>query len=110
SLGGYVGIETYLRRPEAFGAWGSVQGALGGYRIPEYVEKLRAVEQRLGPRPIHLETSTFDDFVDTNRAFAKALTDAGIRCELRVGQGPHDQPFLREAGSLEMLLWHDRLG
>jgi hypothetical protein len=27
---------------------------------------------------------------------------------LRVLPGPHDQPWLREAGTIEMLHWHDR--
>jgi len=26
----------------------------------------------------------------------------------RLAIGPHDQPFLRGPGSLEMLVWHDR--
>ena len=110
SLGGYVGLEVFLRRPELFGAWGSVQGALGGFRVPGYADKLAAIVARLGPRPLHLETSSDDPFHDVNLDLSKALRARSIPHELLVGSGPHNQPWLCEAGTLEMLLWHDRLG
>ena len=81
----------------------------GAHRLPHYVERLKEIFARLGTRPIHLETSSQDPFLDVNRAFHKALGAAGIASTLTVGNGPHDQPWLREAGTLEMLLFHDRL-
>ena len=39
---------------------------------------------------------------------AKALGELGVDSELVVIPGPHNQPWLREIGTLEMLLWHDR--
>ncbi|MBI4701219.1 MAG: hypothetical protein HY744_08690 [Deltaproteobacteria bacterium] len=109
SLGGYVGLEVFLRQTEHFGAWGSVQGAIAAQRIPGYVALVGAAFARLGPRPIHLVTSGGDPYRAVNVAFAGALRRAGIACDLVVGRGPHDQPWLREAGAIEMLLWHDRL-
>jgi len=110
SLGGYVGLEVFLRKPELFGGWGSVQGALSPGRASDYAERLAAIVARLGPRPIHLETSSEDPFRDANVALATALQRKGVPHELLVGSGPHNQPWLREAGTIEMLLWHDRLG
>ena len=109
SLGGFVGLEVFLRKPELFGAWGSVQGALGGGRTARYARQIQELIARLGPRPIHLETSSGDDFHDANVELSKALTKLAVPHELLVGSGPHNQPWLREAGTLEMLLWHDRL-
>jgi len=109
SLGGNVGIEVFLRKPEHFGAWGSVQGAFGSARLTSYAERLAAIVARLGARPIHLETSTDDSFREVNLGLSRALAARGVPHELRVGRGPHAQPWLREAGTLEMLLWHDRL-
>ena len=108
SLGGYVGIEVFLRKPEAFGAWGAVQAAFGAHRAPGYAERLARALSVAGARAIHLETSSGDPFKEANVALSRALEKQRIAHELRVLPGPHDQPWLREAGTIEMLLWHDR--
>jgi len=41
-------------------------------------------------------------------ALSRALHERGITHDLAVLPGPHDQPWLRETGTLEMLLWQDR--
>jgi pimeloyl-ACP methyl ester carboxylesterase len=108
SLGGYVGIEVFLRRPEAFAAVGGVQSAINVVRIGPYAEKLA---QALGKAPktsVHLETSEADPFREVNTGLAGLLTKKGLANDLVVLPGLHDQVFLREAGTLEMLLWHDR--
>jgi enterochelin esterase-like enzyme len=110
SLGGHVGIEVFLRKPEHFGAWGSVQGAFGSHRIAGYADGLAAAVARPGGRRIHLETSSDDSFRAVNVELSRALGAHGVPHELRLGRGPHSQPWLREAGTLEMLLWHERLG
>jgi hypothetical protein len=107
SLGGYIGIEVFLRKAASFGAWGGVQTAIGAHRAPGYAERLaRALAG--APRRIHIETSEGDPFRDANVALSTALTKRGVPNDLRVLPGPHDQPWLREAGTIEMLLWHDR--
>ena len=60
--------------------------------------------------PRYFLTSSADPFLAGNQALAAALRKKGVACDLRVLPGPHDQPWLREAGTIEMLLWHDRRG
>jgi iron(III)-salmochelin esterase len=109
SLGGYVGIEVLLRKPDHFGAWGTVQGAFGGGRAVHYAERLADLQAQHGKRRIHVETSTDDTFRDDNEALARELTKRGVDHDFTMPPGPHNQPFLRDSGTVEMLLWHDRL-
>ncbi len=108
SLGGYVGIEVFLRRPEAFAAWGAVQGAVNAVRLAPYADKLAAVLGKAPRTSVHLETSEADPFRQVNTALSALLTQKGVANDFLVLPGLHDQVFLREAGTLEMLLWHDR--
>lgn len=107
SLGGFVGLEVFLRRPEVFGAWGGVQAAFGAHRAPGFADRLARAITAAGPRDLHLLTSEGDPFRDSNAQLARSLRDKGLPCAHRILPGPHDQPWLREAGTLEMLLWHD---
>jgi enterochelin esterase-like enzyme len=109
SLGGYIGIEVFLRKPKHFGAWGTVQGALGAHRVPGYAKELAALIKDHGARPIHIETSTSDTFRDVNEQFARELKRLGVPYDFAMPPGPHNQPFLQDSGTLEMLLWFDRL-
>jgi hypothetical protein len=61
-----------------------------------------------GPRPIRLGTSGADPYKAANQAMSKKLTELGVPNELSVPPGPHNQPWLKEVGTLDMLLWHDR--
>ena len=114
SMGGPIAFEVAIRRPQAFGACGGVQSAFGLPRAEVFASRLAAAVPsfaRLGPAAgaaIHVETSALDPFHDANLALARSLTTKGIPNDLLDLPGPHDQPWLREAGTLEMLLWHDR--
>lgn len=108
SLGGFVGIEVFLRRPELFGAFGGVQSAISAHRAPAYADRLARAIAAAGPRDLHLLTSKGDPFHGANAALAAQLAKRSIPHTLRVLPGPHDQPWLREAGTIEMLLFHDR--
>lgn len=108
SMGGYVGLEVFLRRPDVFGAWGGVQSAFGSQRAAGYADRLAKVVKKT-PRPLHLETSEQDPFREANQLLSAELKKRGVQHRLDVLPGPHDQPWLREAGTIEMLLWHDRL-
>jgi enterochelin esterase-like enzyme len=108
SLGGFVGLEVFLRKPELFGAWGGVQSALGESAAPSFATRLAAALEKAGQRRLHIETSTGDPFRKANVALSRELEKKGISHDRAVLPGPHDQPFLREAGTLEMLLWHHR--
>jgi len=106
SLGGYTGIEVFLRKPDVFGAWGCVQGAFGAARVAGYADRLAAVYQK-SPRDFHLETSKGDPYHDVTLSLADALIQRGVPNSLLVYPGPHDQPWLRESGIIGMLRWHD---
>ncbi len=108
SLGGFVATEVFLRSPQTFGALGTVQAAIGKHRAAPYAERLANVIKRVGPRAIHIETSSADPFREANEALAGELTKRLVTHETIVLPGPHDQPWLREVGTLEMLRWHDR--
>ena len=108
SLGGFGGLEVFLRRPEAFGAWGGVPSAFGEHRAASLADRIDRALAAVGPRPLHVETSTGDPFHDANVRLAADLERRGVARELRVAPGPHDQPWLREVGTIELLLWHDR--
>ena len=108
SLGGFIGLEVFLRRPAMFAAWGGVQSALGEGAAPSIASRLTSALAKAGPRRLHIETSTGDAFYRANLALSRELKKNGTPHDLAVLPGPHDQPFLREAGTLEMLLWHDR--
>jgi hypothetical protein len=108
SLGGYVGIEVFLRKPHLFGTFGMVQGAFGAARAHGYADRLARTLDRAGPRPLHLESSSEDPFRRANEMLSKRLAEIGIPHTLRIPPGPHNQPWLREIGTAEMLLWHDR--
>jgi enterochelin esterase-like enzyme len=108
SLGGYIGLEVFLRRPDLFGAWGGVQPALGMHRVAGFADRIAAAMAKVGPRALHLLTSEADPFRDQNVSLAKALKKKSIPVDMAILPGPHDQPWLREAGTIEMLLWHDR--
>ncbi|HEU4539352.1 MAG TPA: hypothetical protein VFS00_34775 [Polyangiaceae bacterium] len=104
SLGGFVALEVALRRPGPWATVGVVQPAIGEAQAPRYAEGLAA-----GPRrPVHVESSRGDPFLGASRRLAAELSKRSVPCDLSISPGPHDQPFLREVGSLEMLLWHDR--
>ncbi len=108
SLGGYVGAEVFVRKPELFGSFGGVQSAFGVGSAARYAERIARAIEIAGPRPIHVETSTEDPFRRANELLSKRLSALGVPNELVVPPGPHNQPWLKEVGSLEMLLWHDR--
>ena len=110
SLGGYLSLEVFLKKPRLFGALGAVQGAIGASAAPRYAERLaKAVH---GDEPmataIRLGTSTGDPYRKPNERLSRELSERGVENTLEVFPGPHDQPWLREIGTLGMLLWHDR--
>lgn len=108
SMGGAVALEVFARRPEVFGGVGLVQGAVSAWSAPRHAAALAKAIDAAGPRDVHLLTSEEDPFLAGHRALAKELEAKKIRHELRVLPGPHDQPWLRDAGSIEMLLYQDR--
>lgn len=105
SLGGYVSLEIFLRKPELFGVVGTMQGAFGKQLAEVYARRIAEVCAKSGPRAVHVTTTSFDPFREASELFAKRLAERGVPATLSVPEGPHDQTFLREAGSIETLLF-----
>ena len=108
SLGGYVGLEILLGRPALFSSFGVVQPAIGRASASRYAERLAAAIARAHPLSIHIETSSRDPYREPSKLLSERLSALGVPNQFRSSDGPHDQPWLREVGTLEMLLWHDR--
>jgi len=108
SLGGYVALEVFLRKPQLFSALGCVQAALSRAAVEHYAQRLSELPALERARAIQFVTSSFDPFRDANLLLAKRLSQRSISATLANPTGPHDQPFLREVGTLEMLLFQAR--
>ncbi len=108
SLGGYVSLEVFLRKAQLFGAVGGMQAAFSQALAEVYARRLAELTAQLGPRAIHLTTTSFDPFRDATLRLSKRLAERGVPATLTLGEGPHDQRYLREAGTLEMLLFQAR--
>jgi pimeloyl-ACP methyl ester carboxylesterase len=105
SLGGYVSLEMLARLPTVFGAWAGVQTAIGTWAATGYADKIA----RSAPIPMLLLTSTQDQWRSSSEALAAAFDAKKIVKTYRVIPGPHDQAWLREAGTIEALHWLDRI-
>ena len=55
-----------------------------------------------------LVTSSFDPFRDATLRLAKHLSERAVSATSMNPTGPHDQRFLREVATLEMLLFQAR--
>lgn len=106
SMGGWMALEMFLRKPHLFSTLGLVQAAFGAFRAPGFAERLAATFSRVGQTPIHIETSSQDAFREGNEALARELSRRGVEVTLDIPRGPHNQPFLRQIGTLLMLRWH----
>jgi enterochelin esterase-like enzyme len=109
SLGGHFSLEVFLRRPDAFGAWGGVQTAIGEAAAARYAQRIAQAVGQTGPRELLLETSTGDPFRAGNAALAAGLARAAVRHAFVELPGPHDQKWLRSSGTERMLSWFDRI-
>ncbi len=107
SLGGYLAIEVFLRRPDVFCALGTAQGAFGPQQAARYAVGVAAATERVGPRRIEILTSSFDPYRRPNQLFYQHLSQKKQASRLRVSPGPHDQRWLNESGVIEMLLCAD---
>ncbi len=106
SLGGYVSLEVMSRIPHVFGAWGGVQSAFAAGAAPAYADKIAKDGKA---RSLLVLTSREDHFRKVSEALDAAFTAKKLPHTFRTIPGPHDQPWLQEAGTIETLLWFDRL-
>ncbi len=108
SMGGRLALLLGLGRPDLFDAVGALQPALAVDEAGFFCD-LAAAAQRERPRPLRLVTSEADAFRDAIHVLSEGLTRRGIEHRLLVTPGPHDYAWNRGPGSIEMLLWHDRV-
>jgi enterochelin esterase-like enzyme len=109
SLGGALSLRIGLTHAADFGAVGTLQAAIGDDQVPEFTELAKAARAKNPHVRLRLLTSKDDYF---KRAIGSASTSwhaAGIEHDFEEIPGPHDYPFNRGPGAIEMLLWHDRV-
>jgi hypothetical protein len=109
SLGGVVALRIGLGCPETFGAVGGIQPALGAEQTAEWSAMALAARARRPEMKLRLITSQFDYFRDPILALSRAWNAGGIAHDFADLPGPHDYVFNRGPGSIELLLWHDRV-
>ncbi len=109
SLGGYVSLEVFLPRPDAFAAVGSTQGAFGLPLADAYAARIERAFGRVGKRPVRIGTSAGDGGRKASERLVRELAKRGIDARLSLSPGPHDQRWLREVGTLDLLFDYDRV-
>lgn len=107
SLGGFLAVEVFLRKPEVFGALGLAQGAFGPNQASRYAAGVEKAVERVGPRRVEILSSSLDPYRRPNELFHQHLQRRKQASRLRVSPGPHDQRWLKESGVIEMLLSAD---
>jgi pimeloyl-ACP methyl ester carboxylesterase len=107
SLGGFLAVEVFLRKPEVFGALGLAQAAFGPNQASRYAAGVESAVERVGPRRVEILSSSFDPYRRPNELFHQHLQRRKQASRLRVSPGPHDQSWLKESGVIEMLLSAD---
>jgi len=109
SLGGVVALRIGLARPEVFGAVGGLQPAVQEGQNTEWTALAQAARARRPGLKLRLLTSHDDYFRDGILGVSQAWRAAGVTHDFADVPGPHDYIFNRGPGSIELLLWHDRV-
>jgi hypothetical protein len=109
SLGGATAMRVGLGHVETFGAVGALQPAIGEDQQQEWVELYRAARARRPGLALRITTSTEDVYERPIVHLSQALRAAGVAHDFADVPGPHDYPFNRGPGAIELLLWHDRV-
>jgi predicted esterase len=107
SLGGYIAIEVFLKKPELFCALGIAQAAFGQNQASRYAAGVEAATRRVGARRVEILTSSFDPYRRPNELFHQHLQKRKQASRLLISPGPHDQRWLKESGTIDMLLGAD---
>jgi enterochelin esterase-like enzyme len=109
SLGGAIALRVGLETSQSFGAVGTLQAAIGEDQIPELTEIAKAARIKNPDVKLRLLTSHDDYFKSAITKLSQAWRAAGIEHDFADVPGPHDYPFNRGPGAIEMLVWHDRM-
>jgi enterochelin esterase-like enzyme len=109
SLGGAIALRVGLGNADAFGAVGTLQAAIRWDQIGEFTDLARTARTKNAALKLRLLTSKDDYFRDVITKTSAAWRAAAIDHEMLEVPGPHDYPFNRGPGAIEMLAWHDRV-
>jgi enterochelin esterase-like enzyme len=109
SLGGAQSLRIGLTHADRFGAVGTLQAAIDEGQVQEMTELAKAARAKNPDLKLRLLTSKDDFFKRAIRLTSQAWKQAGIEHDFEEVPGPHDYPFNRGPGAIEMLLWHDRV-
>lgn len=109
SFGGRIALMVGFRWAERFGSVASTQAGCLPAEAPGLAALAANARERNPGLKIRLLTSTGDGFRRANREISQALSRAGVDHQLLVIEGPHNYQFNRGPGSLEMLIYHDRV-
>ncbi|MCA9640113.1 MAG: hypothetical protein KC492_05435 [Myxococcales bacterium] len=104
SMGGQVALEVMLRRPDLFTACMPIQAAIEKRQAYYYAERFKAAFTDRTPA-LHIMTSSRDLYVEANRRLRDHLKSRGFAPAYTEPFGHHATSFVREVGSLELLLW-----
>ena len=103
SLGGATALRVGLVYPEAFGAVGALQPAVVEDQVAELTELARAARAKRPAFKLRLLTSKEDYFNAAISHTRKHGRPAGVGHDFVDVPGPHDYPFNRGPGAIEML-------
>jgi hypothetical protein len=109
SLGGAIALRTGFARTDTFGAVGALQPAVADDQAQEWVELARAARAKRRELAVRLTTSHDDVYHDVITRLSDAFRAAAVPHDFADIVGPHDYPFNRGPGAIELLLWHDRV-
>ena len=109
SLGGGLALRIGLGNPGVFAAVGTLQAAIGADQVPDLTDLAKTAVTRNPRLKLRLLTSKDDYFRKAITSASQAWHAAGIAHDFEDIPGPHDYPFNRGPGAIEMLLWHDRV-
>jgi iron(III)-salmochelin esterase len=109
SLGGAIALRTGFARTDTFGAVGALQPAIADDQTGEWVELAKAARAKRPAMPLRLTTSHDDLYHDPIVHLSTALRNATVPHDFADIPGPHDYPFNRGPGAIELLLWHDHV-
>src|SRR5690606_1790127 len=102
-----IALEVMLRRPDLFGACMPLQAAIERRQAASYAKRFSDVFGSRAPS-LHIVTSTRDLYQRANHALYEQLKRRSFAVDYTEPFGHHATSFMREVGSLELLLWMSR--
>lgn len=109
SMGGLVAIEMLIRKPHLFGSFSGVQLELSKKNAWPYATRVAAALSGGHSPHIQLHTATRDPYREAIVKLHRHLEKKNVAAEFRQSWGTHNRLWMQELGSVETLLWQDRV-